>query len=220
MRTYLSTIGYHETRVTRPVVKHGVDAGDRVVLVRPAEESDTERAADAVGYVTDMLGEIEPDVSVTTEHVGTGGFGETVLQCSEMVRAVEPDRQLVVTFGGGAREVLLPLLVASVLHAPRVDHAYQYTDVGQAVRPLAVPDLTAPVPSRATDTFAAVVERGPGVSLSELAVETDRSKSTVARHLDDLVDAGHVETSTEDGARTAAVTETGRLVHRARVARD
>jgi len=216
MRTYVSTLGFHETRVTRPVIKHGIDAGDRVVLVRPGDGGSDERAEDAVGYVEDMIAEIAPEASVTTEGVDTSDFTATTVQCSDVLRAVDHDRELVVNFGGGAREVLLPLLVATVLHAPAVDRAFQYTDVSQDVRPIPVLNLTSQIPSNAVETFALVARLDRDVALSDLVRESDRTKSTVSRHVDALAHADVVETRFENNTKYVSLSPTGTLVDRAR----
>ncbi|WP_136688421.1 CRISPR-associated CARF protein Csa3 [Halorhabdus amylolytica] len=215
MRTYISTLGFHETRVTRPVIKHGIDDGDRVVLVRPANDGNSERAADAVGYVEDMIAEIEPDATVTTEQVDTSGFMATTLQCSDLLTAVDQDRDLVVNFGGGAREVLLPLLIATVLHAPIVDQAFQYTDVDQEVETVPIPNLTTQIPSSAVDTFELLVHLDREMALPELATESDKSKSTVSRHVESLAEAGVFETWLEDNAKYVSLSQTGVLIARA-----
>lgn len=215
MRTYVSTLGFHETRVTRPVIKHGIGAGDRVVLVRPANEGRSDRAEDAIGYVEDMIGEVEPDASVTTEQIETGEFTTAILECSDVLDAVDRERTLIVNFGGGAREVLLPLLLAAVLHARDVDRAFQYTDVDQDVRTIEVPDLTAQIPTSAVDTFDLIARLDCEVTLPGLAAESDQSKSTVGRHVDALADSGVVETRMENNVKYISLSQTGQLVTRA-----
>jgi len=214
MRTYVSTLGFHETRVTRPVIKHGLDPGDRVVLVRPLEEEGSERADDAVGYVEDMVEEIEPEAAVTTERIDASEFTEAVLQCSDVLAAIDPDREMIVNFGGGAREVLLPLLIAAVLHAPRVDRAFQYTDVDQEVRELSVPNLTAQLPTNAIDTFELLARLDREVTLPDLAAESDRSKSTVGRHVESLTDVDVVTTRMESSTKHVSLSRTGQLLAR------
>lgn len=220
MRTYISTLGFHETRVTRPVIKHGIDDGDRVILVRPGNDGNSERAADAVGYVQDMVGEIEPDATVTTEQVDTSEFMTTILQCSDLLAAVDRDRELVVNFGGGAREVLLPLLIATVLHAPVVDQAFQYTDVDQEVETVPIPSLTTQIPSSAVDTFELLVHLDREMALPELATESDKSKSTVSRHVESLAEANVFETWMEDNTKYVSLSQTGVLIARARLSED
>jgi CRISPR-associated protein Csa3 len=215
MRTYVSTLGFHETRVTRPVIKNGLDDGDRIVLVRPAEEGNTDRATDAVGYVKDMVEEIEPGATVTVERVDTTEFTTAVLQSSDILSAIDPERELNVNFGGGAREVLLPLLIAAVLHAPLVDQAFQYTDVDQEVQALPVPNLTTQIPSNAVDTFELIATIGEEVTLPDLAAESERSKSTIGRHVEALAESGVVTTRMETNTKYIICSQTGRLMYRA-----
>lgn len=216
MRTYVSTLGFHETRVTRPVMKNGLSDGDRIVLVRPAEEGNTDRASDAVGYVKDMVEEIEPGATVTLERVDSTEFTTAVLQCSDILLAIDTDRDIIINFGGGAREVLLPLLIGAVLHASRVNRAFQYTDVDQEVQELSVPALTTRVPSNADETFELIVALDGDVTLPNLAAESERSKSTIGRHVETLAESGVVTTWMEVNTKHIALTSTGELIHRAR----
>lgn len=211
MRTYVSTLGFHETRVTRPVIKHGIDDGDRVVLVRPETEGNTDRAQDAVGYVEDMVEEIAPGASVTTERVDTNEFTTTVLQCSDVLNAVDDGRELILNFGGGAREVLLPFMIAAVLHAPNVDDAFQYTDVDQEVRKVSVPNLTAQIPRSAVATFDLIADLNGDIALPGLARKSAQSKSTVSRHVDNLAGVGVVDTRFENNTKYVSLSQTGRL---------
>lgn len=215
MRTYVSTLGFHETRVTRPVIKHGLDEGDRVVLVRPAEEGNSKRATDAVGYVEDMVEEIEPGTTVTVERVDAAEFTTAVLQCSDILVAIDREREVIVNFGGGAREVLFPLLIGAVLHAPLVDRAFQYTDVDQEVRELSVPNLTAQIPSNAVDTFKLIATFDGEITLPDLAGKSDRSKSTIGRHVDELADVDVIRTRMETNTKYISLSQTGEFVYRA-----
>jgi CRISPR-associated protein Csa3 len=215
MRTYVSTLGFHETRVTRPVIKHGLDDGDRIVLVRPAEEGNTDRATDAVGYVKDMVKEIEPGATVTLERVDSTEFTTAVLQCSDILLAIDSGRDVIVNFGGGAREVLLPLLIGAVLHAPLVDQAFQYTDVDQEVQELSVPNLTTQIPSNSVDTFELIATIGEEVTLPDLAAESKRSKSTIGRHVEALAESGVVTTRMETNTKSISLSGTGELIYRA-----
>jgi len=210
MRTYVSTLGFHETRVTRPVLRHGLDDEDVVVLLRPDVEAG-DRGEDAVGYVKDMLQEVAPGVSVVTEQIDTSELTGAVLACSDVIGAAEGE--LVLNFGGGAREVFLPFVVAAVLHAPEIDTAFQYTDVDQSVQSFAVPNLTAQVPENARDTLEHIVDEGE-VSISALADMSDRSKSTVSRHVNALVDSGIVRTQMDGQVKRVISTPTAEFLRR------
>ena len=209
MRTYVSTLGYHETRVNRPLLKHGLENDDVVVLVRPARDADSERGTDAVNYVEDMLHEIAPDADIVVERIDHTEFETAVIECSDIIQSAEGE--LIINFGGGAREIFLPLTVATILHAPSISSALQYTDIDQSVRQWSVPNLSAHVPSNTRETLAAVGQFGPKVPIAELHEELDISKSSVSRQITTLEDAALVETATAGKVKHATLTFAGRL---------
>lgn len=209
MNTYVSTLGFHETRVTRPLLRDGLDDEDLVVLVRPSSDVDSDRGEDAVAYVEDMLNEIAPGAEVVVERIDHTDFETAVLECSDVLRSA--DGELVVNFGGGAREVFLPLTVAAILHAPEISTALQYTDIDQSVRERAIPNISADVPESEQATLEAIEEFGPDVSIPELHEHRDVSKSTVSRHVTNLDESGLVETRMEGKTKHATSTFAGRL---------
>lgn len=209
MRTYVSTLGFHETRVNRPVLKHGLENDDVVVLVRPASDTNTERGDDAVKYVADMLSEIAPDAEITVERIDHTNFESAVLECSNILQSAEGE--LVVNFGGGAREIFLPLTVAAILHAPAVSTALQYTDIDQSVREWSVPNLSAHVPPNTRETLAAIDDAGPEISISKLHEGLDPSKSTISRHVTELENSGLVETAMVGKTKQVTATFAGQL---------
>lgn len=212
MNTYLSTLGFHETRVNRPLLRHGLEDEDVVVLLRPAGETETERGDEAVAHVRDMLNEIAPGAEIFVEGIDHTDFETAVVECSDILRSVDGD--LVVNFGGGAREVFLPLTVATLLHAPEVSAALQYTDVNQSVREWRVPNISAHLPENNRETLSTAEELGPGVSIPELRDRLDISKSTVSRHVSNLEDSELVETTMVGKTKHATVTFAGRLLLR------
>jgi CRISPR-associated protein Csa3 len=209
VRTYVSTLGFHETRVTRPVLRRGLDDEDTVVLVRPAHETADGRAADAVDYVTDMLAEIAPGATVETENIDTADFVGAVRACGDVLRAATGE--LVVNLGGGAREVYLPLTVATILSADRVDVALQYTDIRQEIREWPVPNLTATIPESARSTLALIGAREE-TSIPELTEASEKSKSTITRHVDRLTAVDAIETRREGKTKRVALRPTGRIL--------
>ncbi|MFB6201421.1 MAG: CRISPR-associated CARF protein Csa3 [Halorhabdus sp.] len=214
MRTYVSTLGFHETRVTRPVLRHGLDEGDVVVLLRPATEADEGRGSDAVAHVEDMVDEISPDASVVIERVDHSDFETAVLECSDVLRAA--DGELIVNFGGGAREIFLPFTFATVAHADLVDMALQYTDIEQQVREWRVPNLTANVSEKVWPTLVTIADHDEEVSIPDITAQSEASKSTVTRHVQELAETELVDTRTAGNTKFARATTAGRLLLRQR----
>jgi len=216
MRTYVSPIGYDTRRVTRPVINTGLGSEDTVILLRPTEESDTERATQAVADVEQLLQEIEPEAECKVRRVSTESFEETVRESCSVVNDIPTDRDVIVSLGGGARDVLLPLMVAALVFAQRIDRALFFSDLDGAVREWPLPVLTAQVPARTVETLETISAADGRLSLSAIATETDQSKSTVIRHVNDLEETGVVEADTSEKAKHVRVSFAGELFLMAR----
>jgi CRISPR-associated protein Csa3 len=218
MRTYISPIGYDTRRVTQPVINTGLGEDDRIILLRPGEEADTERADQTIADVRQLLQKVEPNCAISVDRIRTDSFENTVRDCCRVLGDVDPDRETIVSLGGGARDVLLPLTIAALLYAVRIDRTLFYSDLDGSVREWTLPDLTAGVPERTLGTFEAIVEADGWLSLSEIEAETDQSKSTVIRHVATLEEKGVVDSETIDRAKRVRVTFTGELLSLARQA--
>lgn len=208
MRTYIAPIGYNSTSVTRPVIlSRGVEGGDRVVLLRPEGEMD-DRAEEAIGDVERLLKEIEPDVTLVVEEVPRT-FEDSVLGCQDVIDATEG--KCVVSLGGGARDILLPFAVAVLARLDRIHDVLFFSDLDGSVEEWSLPRLTAEVSAPARDTLATVVSIGE-TSFPELTDRLNASKSTVTRHVEELVTSGAVETWREGQIKHVRPTLTGRLL--------
>lgn len=212
MRTYISPIGYDTRRVTRPVINTGLGNDDTVLLLRPDEESDTERATQAIADVRQLLQEIEPGADCVVERVATDAFEGTVRDCCSVLADRSGESELIVSLGGGARDVLLPLTIASLVFTREIDRALFFSDLDSKVREWTLPNLTARIPERTSETFQTIVTADGWLSLSAIADETDQSKSTVIRHVNDLEGVGIVEADTSGRAKRVRVNFSGELL--------
>lgn len=214
MRTYISPIGYNTTSVTRPVLlSRGLETDDTVVLLRPDTEADDRRAQGAIAEVERMLEEIEPEVSTAVEHVDHEDFPAAVLTCSDVIRAASGT--IIVNLSGGARDVLLPLTVASLAHVKSIDTVLTFSDIDGNVREWELPVLTTDVPAAALETLAYIDDCNGSVSIPELTERSDHAKSTVTRHVNQLEECGVVTTWQEGKTKYARVSLSGRLRLRA-----
>lgn len=208
MRTFIAPIGYNSTSVTRPIVlSRGVKEGDRVVLLRPEGEMD-DRATEAVEDVQRLLREIEPRVTLSVEEVPQP-FERSVLACRDVIDA--SDGKCVVSLGGGARDVLLPFTVATLARFDRIHDVMFFSDLDGSVEELDLPRLTANVSEPARETLDVIVSAGE-TSFPDLGERREASKSTITRHVEELVTAGAVETWREGKLKHVRPTLTGRLL--------
>lgn len=206
--TFILPIGYDTRRITRPVITHGVDASDTIILLRPEDDADNEQSSRAIADVEEFLHEIEPNVTVNVQHVSRDSFTRTVNDCSNVLAESENP---VVGLCGGPRDILLPLTVVATVHADRLQQTYVFSDIDQSVQEWMLPPITATVPEAASETLDAVAEYGP-CSLSALAENTDKSKSTVGRHLDTLEEAGLIRSWMEGKHRHVEIADAARIL--------
>ena len=212
MRTYISPIGFNSTSVTRPLLSRGIDSGDGVVLIRPDVDRSDSRAEEAIADVERLLQEIEPDVTVMTERISHTDFSTAVMECSDVIRAAEGDR--IVTLGGGARDVLVPFVIAAMAHIQLLDAALFFSDVDGDVREWKLPRLTATLAETTRSTLAALEANGGEASIPTLTEMTGHSKSTVTRHVKQLAEEDLIETWTMGKIKHARITLTGDLLLR------
>lgn len=209
MTTYLSPIGFNTTSVTRVLSNKDLASGDAVVLLRPAEETDDNRAAEAVEDVDRILQQIEPTISVSVERLPHDDFETAVMTCGEVIRSAEGS--VVVSLSGGARDVLLPLTVATMAHAQQVDSTLGYSDLDGLVREWLLPNITATPSDGQRSTLAAIEATGSAVSIPGLTSQRDAAKSTITRHVNALAADGFVTAWTEDRTKHVSITLAGRL---------
>lgn len=210
MTTFVLPIGYDTRRITRPVVTHGVEKDDTIVLLRPEDDADNEQSSRAIADVEEFLHEIEPNVTIDVRHVNRTDFTRTVNDCSSiLVNAENP----VVGLCGGPRDILLPLTVVTAIHADHLQQTYVFSDIDQSVQEWTLPPISATVSEATSKTLDAVAKYGP-CSLSALAENANKSKSTVGRHLDALEEAGLIRSWMEGKHRHVEIADAAHVLTR------
>jgi CRISPR-associated protein Csa3 len=207
MRTFISPIGFNTTSVTRSLLEYGIKHEDIVQLVRPATEAD--RAAEAVTDVRQLLKKIEPTTSVTVERVPHDDFEAAVMRCSELLTTATGE--VVVSLSGGARDVLLPLTVATMAHHATVATTLGYSDIDGQVREFGLPTVSTTLSDGVLNTLQKVADTTSSITLPQLANNLDAVKSTITRHISSLEDAGYVTAWTEDRTKHVSITLSGQL---------
>lgn len=196
--------------MTRTVLSHGLASDDHIILIRPLEEMDDSRAEETINDVRRLLSEIEPEISLSTERVPHDDFEEAVLRCREMLHAA--DGSVTVNLGGGARDILLPFMTAVFVTIEHVDTILFFSDIDGRVREWQLPRLTAAISDPVHETLIAIDAAGGETSIPALTEETNRSKSSVARHVDTLETNGAVRSRREGKTKHVSLTLTGRLL--------
>jgi CRISPR-associated protein Csa3 len=209
MQTFISPIGFNTTSVTRSLLEHGIDSEDTVQLIRPATETNDNRATEAVEDVKRLLQEIEPKIVVHTESIPHNDFEDAVMTCSNLLRTA--GGEVVVSLSGGARDVLLPLTVATMAHEAAITTTLGYSDIDGQVREFGLPSVSTMPSKGALETLRVVADANSSVTLPELSDNLEAVKSTITRHVSSLEDAGYVTSWIKERNKHVSITLSGRL---------
>ena len=212
MRTYLAPLGFDSRRVVRPVLSEGLDEDDRVLLLQPATETD--RGQEAFDDVEEVLTQIIPDLEISAEKLPYTDFVETTLYCADLMQASEGET--IVILGGGARELLLPLTVATFTSTESVDTVLQVGDIDSSVRKIPQLNLRGNVSDAEARLLANLDTLQTPLSISEIATELEKAKSTIARHISSLESEGFVNTVKQGRSKSVSLTDSGRVFLRTR----
>lgn len=210
MTTYVSPIGFNTTSVTRTLLDYGIEGEDTVILVRPATETDHNRATEAVADVERLLQEIEPQISVAVRRIPHDDFETAVMMCSELIRTASGE--VVVSLSGGARDVLLPLTVATMAHHDKIESTLGYSDIDGQVREWMLPDITVTPSEGAHQTLTAIGGHGSEISIPDLTDRSESAKSTITRRVNTLETDGLVRARIEDRIKYVSITFSGQLL--------
>lgn len=207
MRTYLAPLGFDSRRVVRPVLSEGLDESDRVILLQPAKSSD--KSENAFEEVADVLTQVVSELELESEQLPYTDFVETTLLCTDLIQAAEVET--IVVLGGGAREILLPLTVATFSNENYIDTILQVGDIDSSVHKIPQLNLRGNISNAEATLLADLSALDTPLSISEIATELEKSKSTVARHVGSLKSEGFVQTTKQGRTKTVEQTDSGRI---------
>lgn len=207
MRTYIAPLGFDSRRVVRPVLSEGIDKDDRVVLLQPSTKSD--RGIDSYKEVEEILTQVVPDLTLENNQLPHTDFVETILSCADLIRAAEGET--IVILGGGAREILLPLTLATFSCSHAVETILQVGDIDGSVQRVPRLNLRGTISSGESEFLVSLSDLSLPLSISEIAALIGKSKSTVTRHVKRLETERLVRTSKEGRNKTVEITDSGRI---------
>ncbi|GAB7018966.1 CRISPR-associated CARF protein Csa3 [Halostagnicola bangensis] len=209
MQTFVSPIGFNTTSVTRTILNQEVGPDDEVVLLRPEHQTDDDRASEAIADVEQLLQEIEPGITVHVTRIPHENFAAAVMTCSDVLRAA--DGSVIVNFGGGARDVLVPLTIATVAHGHNIAEILGYSDIDGQVREWELPTIPTNISKGAVGTLESIDQADDATTIPVLKQQGDQAKSTIGRHVNQLEDESLVTSWTEDRTKHVEITLGGQL---------
>jgi CRISPR-associated protein Csa3 len=157
-----------------------------------------------------MVEQIEPNVEIETTKIPHDHFEAAIQTCGSLIDAAAGE--VVVIFGGGARDIFLPLTIAALSRTQQIYASYQFSDIDGEVRERTLPDLTANAPAQTESTLETIDKLDTPVSLTDITDAMDVSKSTITRHAKVLERQGFVKSETHGKTKVVELTTTGRIL--------
>lgn len=213
MQRFISPVGFTPRIVTRSIIASGINAGDRLEILRPEQSDQTneQRTSNAINDIEVTLSGVVSDVTVDVITVRDTDFQAFTDECSELIMNGEDP---VVCLGAGATDLQFPLMVAAIAHSEYLAGVMVYSELTDTAQSVTIPMVTRTIPGRTQDTFAVLADRNQQISLADLAEHLDVDRSTVTRHILALEEQGIVGTSTKGKEKMASLTILGRILAR------
>ncbi|AUV82899.1 hypothetical protein C2R22_15670 [Salinigranum rubrum] len=185
MRQYIASFGFDTRRITRSVIKSGIDSGDQIVLLQPAANFDddggfvNERAATSTAELVEFFERIDDDIRIVSAPVICPPFDVAIREVSALVtdparaaqrgipqndaEATAPSLgtkavETIVCPGGGVRELLFVLSVIAAAHPSHIEEVVMVGDLHTKPASIALPTVNPHIPNRAEKTFEAFIK--------------------------------------------------------------
>ncbi|WP_298666636.1 CRISPR-associated CARF protein Csa3 [uncultured Methanofollis sp.] len=205
MKVYISPLGFDTSHVLSLIVKYGIEAGDRIIMVM----SDTrdERAESAFKSVTEIVHTIDVGIAIRRVHLDHRDFSGMILACIAAIKGTlhdTPGASIIVNLSGGPREILVALTIASVSHAPKIAQFTSYSDVSRQLSEIDLPYLTSPLRDRELAVLGDIQNFGP-TSISDIAQRLQISESSASRYCARLLSNRLIDQTAQGKSKCARV---------------
>jgi len=214
MKTYISPLGFETTHVISLVVAHGIEKGDRIILLRPIT-SDS-RADAAIKDIRDLAAKIDRTITVDVVPIDHQDFSAMMLNLMDLITASTPPAvpaggKVIVNLSGGPREILIALTAASMALSDSIYKTTNFSDIDRELREIELPHIARPLDKTAWRILRDMAghER---TTLVEVAGRTGASESTVSRQSAKLAGLHAVRITPAGRSKRVAITLSGRVL--------
>ncbi len=207
MKTYISPLGFDSSQLVSLIVKHGIEGGDRIVLVRPEEETD-KRGELAVQAIRDLSLQIDSSIDLQIFRVNHRDFEGMILALRDLLRASEG--RIIVNLSGGPREIFLAFTIACLCVSDRIYKATNFSDIDRSLKEITLPNIKA-TPDERFMKILRDVEANQPTSINEIAKRLNISESSVSRQVAALADLKALDVVQKGKMKEVRITLTGKL---------
>ncbi len=164
------------------------DTIDTHITLTRRRDASVRAVADDALLMEGQIVDVPPPKGPEPNPGGSGPGGKHMRFATRLVvrtdggtcRAADGER--VVCLGGGARDVLLPMTIATLTARPLVDTVLFFSDLSGEVREWHLPALSPTVPDNVGRTFAAISDNDGWTDLSTITAQVDAGELPLPTH--------------------------------------
>jgi len=207
MRNYITLSGFDTSQILSLIVKYGIEADDRIILIRPEQDAD-ERAITTIHAVQDLSRQIDSSIKVKIHRVDHQDFEGMVLSLMDLIKNTEGE--IVANISGGPREIFLAFTIACLSQSQKIYKTTNFSDIDRAITEISLPNLVRGLDEKLIKILKDVHENQPTM-ITEIAERLGISESTVSRQVGRLADLKSIDISQKGKTKQIQVTLTGKM---------
>jgi CRISPR-associated protein Csa3 len=195
VRALFITLGFEEKFAVRALTRHGLDRGDRIILVTGPRIDKVDKA---ISFISDFISKYYGgEVDLHVEEVSVHDIYAAISSLRRILthRSRDADR-VIVNLSGGMRILIAAFIIAlGLINIPNLTVEIE-TEDSSALIQIPTQIIKAwrhQVGAEKAEILKILVSRGDYMSSSEIARLTGKDESTIRRHLSKLREIGLVE---------------------------
>lgn len=194
-RALIASFGFDEKFVVRAILRHGIGAGDEIILVTGRPEEKAQKAYETVKQLADSA---DAKVSLKQLNEAIYDFKQLIRETKKiLLDAIERHAKVTLLLSGGMRVIVLGLYTALLLLPKQLREKVKVElDTEDTYRLVEIPDsilnlFEVPELGAKKDLLAVIVNE-PGLTIEGLARRLNKDESTIRRQLQALLSLGLV----------------------------
>ncbi|NPV61760.1 MAG: CRISPR locus-related DNA-binding protein [Methanotrichaceae archaeon] len=208
MKTYISLSGFDTSQIVSLIVKYGIEGGDRLILIRPEDETD-QRGEATVQAVTALSLQIDSSIDIQIHRVDHRNFEGMVTSMIDLLETAEGT--VIANLSGGPRELFLAFAVACLAKSHKINKTTNYSDIDRVLREIELPSIAATVDEKLKRVLEDVSHHQP-TTITDIARRLQISESTASRQVGRLFDLKAVDLRPRGKTKEVRITLTGRML--------
>jgi CRISPR-associated protein Csa3 len=208
MKTYITPSGFDSSQIVSLIVKYGIEGGDRLILIRPKNETDL-RGESTVQAVRDLSRQIDSSIDLQIHSVDHRDFEEMVLSLKNLL--ANADGEVIINLSGGPREIFLAFSIACLSESRKIFKATNFSDIDRKLNEIILPNIASVLEEKQKRILQEVLKSQPA-TITDIAERLSVSESTVSRQVARLTEQKALDLTQKGKIKEIRVTLTGKLL--------